>query len=226
MEKSLFVGGVVSLTTIDYPGHLSTVIFLQGCPWRCTYCHNRHLQSILPTESLPWEDILNLLAIRKGFVEAVVFSGGEPLMQERLVDAIGDVRSMGFKVGLHTAGPFPNVLAKVLHCVDWVGFDVKYTFENYSQITNIQDSGAAAKESLKLLVESGIAFEARITVHESMNIPSIVEILKELSSLGVKTVALQKCRDKCENVVEHAIFSDKLLLEDMSKYFDNFYIRG
>ncbi|MDR0677965.1 MAG: anaerobic ribonucleoside-triphosphate reductase activating protein [Holosporaceae bacterium] len=225
MEKSLFVGGVVSLTTLDYPGYLSTVVFLQGCPWRCVYCHNRHLQSILPTESLPWEDILNLLEIRRGFVEAVVFSGGEPLMQECLSNAIRDVKAMGFKIGLHTSGALPQRFANILPLVDWVGFDLKYSFQNYQKITNIKDSGVVALESLHMLIDSGVDFEVRMTLCEEMETAEIVEVLKEISKLGVKTVALQKCRDKGESVVEHAIFSDKLLLDDMSKYFDNFFIR-
>jgi anaerobic ribonucleoside-triphosphate reductase activating protein len=226
VNGSLFVGGVVSLTTLDYPGHLSTVIFLQGCPWRCVYCHNRHLQSILPTESLPWEDVLNLLKIRKGFVEAVVFSGGEPLMQEALAEAIGDVEALGFKIGLHTSGAFPDRLADVLPLADWVGFDVKYLFEEYQTVTNIPNSGVPARESLRLLIASGVDFEARITVFEEMPTAVAVDILKKISDLGVKNVALQKCRNKDDIVIEHRIFSDKLLLEEVSKYFDNFCVRG
>jgi anaerobic ribonucleoside-triphosphate reductase activating protein len=226
VKKSLFVGGVVSFTTLDYPGHLSTVIFLQGCPWRCAYCHNRHLQSILPTESLPWEDVLNLLQIRRGFVEAVVFSGGEPLMQEALPESIGDVEAMGFKIGLHTSGAFPDRLTAVLPLVDWIGFDVKYAFEDYQEITSVPNSGALALESLNILIASGIDFEVRITVFEEMPMPVITDTLKRISSLGVKNVALQKCRDKDDNVIEHAFFSDKLLLEKVSKYFDNFCVRG
>jgi pyruvate formate lyase activating enzyme len=225
VENHLFVGGVVSFTTLDYPGCLSVVIFLQGCSWRCVYCHNRHLQSVLPEESLPWEDIINLLKTREGLVEAVVFSGGEPLLQENLLDAIMYVRDMKFKIGLHTSGAFPSRFAKVLPFVDWVGFDVKHRFENYQEITNIRNSGALARESLNLLIASGVDFEVRMTLYEKIETSAIIEALKEISALGVRTVALQKCRDKKENVVEHPIFSDKLLLEDVSKYFDNFYVR-
>ncbi|MDR1236003.1 MAG: anaerobic ribonucleoside-triphosphate reductase activating protein [Holosporaceae bacterium] len=225
MNDQLFVGGIVSLSMTDYPGHLAAVVFMQGCFWRCVYCHNRHLQSVLPGESLPWEDIINLLKAREGLVEAVVFSGGEPLLQESLANAIADVRELGFKVGLHTSGAFPDRLAKILHSLDWVGFDVKHRFENYLEITNILNSGISARKSLDLLIASGVDFEVRMTLYEKIEKSAIVDVLKEISALGVKTVALQKCRDKNENVVEHAIFSDKTLLEDLSKYFDNFYIR-
>ncbi|MDR1560960.1 MAG: anaerobic ribonucleoside-triphosphate reductase activating protein [Holosporaceae bacterium] len=226
MQNNLLVGGIVSLSTVDYPDHLSAVVFLQGCPWRCIYCHNKHLQTIASTESLPWEDILNLLYLRKELIEGVVFSGGEPLLQDSICDALINVKEMGFKVGIHTAGTFPDNLAKVISLVDWVGFDLKHSFKNYSSITGVSDSGKMAYESLKILISSNVEFEVRMTLHESIETHSIVEVLKEASLMGVKKAVLQKCRNQDENVVEHPIFSDKLLLEDISKYFDSFYIRS
>ncbi|GHT94441.1 anaerobic ribonucleoside-triphosphate reductase activating protein [Alphaproteobacteria bacterium] len=225
MNETLFVGGLVPTTTVDYPGHISAVVFLQGCPWRCVYCHNKHLQSILPSESLPWEDVLELLKTRAKFIEAVVFSGGEPLAQSMLPRAIADVKETGLLVGLHTAGADPGMLARVMRSVDWIGFDVKRSFDDYHLITGVKNSGKLAIESLKIVIESDIDFEVRITVHESIETDSLLDTLKKLSNMGVKTVVLQKCRDRNENVVEHPVFSDKLLLEEVSKCFDNFYVR-
>jgi pyruvate formate lyase activating enzyme len=225
VEKSPLIGGVVPLTTIDYPGHLAAVIFFQGCPWRCRYCQNRHLLSILPTESLPWEDILSLLDMRKGFVEAAVFSGGEPLVQEVLADAIEDVKKLGFKIGLHTTGAFPDRFERVLPLLDWVGFDVKHVFRKYSEITGVEGSGTAACQSLEALISSGVDCEVRTTVCRTLDASAILEILKEISNMGVKKAVLQKCRDENDNVVEHTIFSDKLFLENASKYFDDFCVR-
>lgn len=225
MEDSLFVGGVVSLTTIDYPGCLAAVVFLQGCPWRCRYCHNKHLQKILPAESLPWDDVKSLLETRKGFVEAVVFSGGEPLEQPFLGEAVKEVKKMGFKIGLHTSGAYPERLATVVSLFDWVGFDVKESFQNYQLITNIAESGEKALESLRILIDSNVAFEVRMTLDPVIETSDISSTLKELSRIGVKTVALQKVRDKDGQTVEHPIFSDKILLENLSDYFDNFFIR-
>jgi anaerobic ribonucleoside-triphosphate reductase activating protein len=220
------VGGIVSVSTIDYPGCVSSVIFFQGCPWRCKYCHNQHLQSILPSESLPWEDILNLLKSRVGFIEAVVLSGGEPLAQPCLLEAIKDIRKLGFLVGLHTAGYSPKELAKVIQYIDWIGFDVKHDFKHYDLITGIPNCGESAYKSLRIaLAAKNVDLEVRITLHESIETSSLLNILKKISSMGVKTVALQKCRNKEDIIVEHPIFSDKLLLEDMSRYFDNFIIR-
>ena len=225
MNKALLVGGVVSLSTVDYPDYISSVIFLQGCGWRCKYCHNQHLQPIELSHSLPWEDILELLRSRRGFVDAVVFSGGEPLIQEALPDAIMEVKNMGFMIGLHTAGAVPEMLAKVAPMTNWIGFDVKNDFKDYELITGVPNSGKTALESLKLLVALNVNFEVRITMYKTLEISVIVDLLKELSSMGVKTVALQKCRDIEEIIVEHPIFSDRILLEDISKYFENFFVR-
>lgn len=226
MSEKLLVGGIVSLTTVDYPDHLASVVFLQGCPWRCVYCHNPHLQVVFPEESLPWEDVLSLLKTRQGFVEAVVFSGGEPLFQGALLQAVKEVRELGFKVGLHTTGAYPDRFAKVISFLDWVGFDVKRDFKDYHLITSIPGSGERALESLKLLIASNVDYEIRMTLHESIPTDTIVETLRELCQLGVRHVVLQKCRDKDENVVEHPVFSDRILLENISKDFDSFYIRG
>ncbi len=225
MGKTLSVGGLVSITTVDYPDHIASVIFLQGCSWRCKYCHNSHLQSILPSESLPWEDVLNLLKSRKGFIEAVVFSGGEPLLQDALFDAICEVKDIGFLVGLHTAGIVPSRLAQVIQYVDWIGFDIKNGFEHYQSITNIKNSGDVAYESLRIAINANVDLEVRITMFELIDTGVISDTLKDLSKIGVKTVVLQKCRDKNENIVEHPIFSDKLLLEELSKCFESFSVR-
>ena len=225
MSKTLLVGGIVSLSTVDYPDYIASVIFLQGCGWCCKYCHNQHLQPIELSQSLPWEEILNLLSSRKGFIDGVVFSGGEPLIQEALPEAMLEVKNMGFKIGLHTAGAVPEMLAKVVPLVDWIGFDVKNDFKEYDQITGVPNSGKAALQSLNILIAANANFEVRITMYKSLDTLRIIELLKELSSMGVRTVALQKCRDNEVIIVEHPIFSDKILLEDISKYFDNFFIR-
>lgn len=225
MKHSLFVGGVVSISTVDYPEHIASVVFLQGCPWRCRYCHNPHLQNVMPSESLPWEDVLILLQTRVGFIEAVVFSGGEPLVQDGLLDAILDVKKLGLLIGMHTGGALPEVLSRVISYVDWIGFDIKTAFSEYPSITSVQNSGEAARESLKIILESNVDFEARMTMDPTISVESAVGALKEIASMGVKNAVLQKCRDKDEIIIEHPIFSDKLLLEDLSKHFDSFFIR-
>ena len=100
----LQVGGITPFTTIDFPGRLAAVIFCQGCPWRCQYCHNRHLLPAGENGKYPWEEVLRWLETRRGLLEGVVFSGGEPLLQRQLPEAVEQLHRDGFEVALHTAG--------------------------------------------------------------------------------------------------------------------------
>ncbi|MDR0662054.1 MAG: anaerobic ribonucleoside-triphosphate reductase activating protein [Holosporales bacterium] len=160
------VAGLVPFTTLDFPGRLSAVVFLQGCPWRCTYCHNPHLQEVAASENgRPWKEIETFLRTRQGKLEGVVFSGGEPLMSSCLEKFVMRVRPLGFLVALHTAGAFPKKLQTLLPLLDWIGFDVKTPFRDYASITQIPNSGSLAEESLALLLEGPVPFEVRVTAH-------------------------------------------------------------
>ena len=128
MSAKINVGGVETFSTVDFPEHMAAVVFLQGCPWRCPFCHNTSLQPIDSATDFVWEKFLDFLEKRKGILDAVVFSGGEPLWQDGLFDAMNQVKSMGFAVGLHTAGADSKRLEKVLPLVDWIGFDIKVPF--------------------------------------------------------------------------------------------------
>ena len=108
----LEVGGLLPLSTTDFPDRLSAVVFLQGCPWRCRYCHNPELQARASTGELAWRTVLDFLDRRAGLLDAVVFSGGEPTLQAGLARAVEDVRRRGFAAGLHTAGIYPRRLAQ------------------------------------------------------------------------------------------------------------------
>ena len=193
----LQVGGFVPFTTVDYPGHLAAVVFCQGCVWRCRYCHN-----LQPFEGgcWSWEKVLACLAERANFLEAVVFSGGEPTAQAGLPDAMRAVKGLGFKIGLHTAGIFPDRLAEVLPLVSWVGLDVKAPFDDrYDRITQRQASFEAPEESLRLLLASGVSYELRTTVHPGLLTPSdLTEISSTLESLRASPTKIQAFRpDGC-----------------------------
>lgn len=193
--RPLRVGGLTPLSTTDYPGYLSAVVFCQGCPWRCGYCHNPHLLSARGSSEIPWSDVQAFLNRRRGLLDAVVFSGGEPLAQAGLADAMGTVRRMGFRVGLHTGGGYPSRLAEVLALVDWVGFDIKASFGDYARITRVPGSGARALASAKLLLHSDVAHEFRTTVHPGQHDPrSIEDLVGQLAESGVRHYVLQEFR--------------------------------
>ena len=190
------------MSMTDYPGRLAAVLFCQGCPWSCAYCHNPHL---IPADAPPgrdWVSTLNFLRRRVGLLDAVVFSGGEPTLQAGLADAMRDVGRLGFQIGLHTAGPYPERLAEVLPLVDWVGFDVKAPFENYDRINGAPGSGAKVHETLRLLVESGVDHECRTTIHPSLfTAPQLAALSESLFALGARRHVLQAfraagCRDE------------------------------
>lgn len=120
--KPLRLGGLTPLTTIDFPGRLAAVLYCQGCPWRCTYCHNTELLDAATPPALPWPDALAFLHRRRGLLDGVVFSGGEPTLQTALADALAAVRALGMQTALHTAGMYPQRLAALLPQLDWVGW--------------------------------------------------------------------------------------------------------
>jgi pyruvate formate lyase activating enzyme len=192
-RKTLVVGGLTPFTTIDFPGRLAAVVFCQGCPWRCGYCHNPHLHSPQGRER-HWSDVLDWLEPRRGLLDGVVFSGGEPLLQRGLAAALGEVRARGFATALHTAGIYPKRLAAVLPTLDWVGFDVKGPFEDYRRITGAGD-GETALAALDILLKAGTDHEIRCTVDTGLlDADAIARLARQLAARGVSRLVLQSCR--------------------------------
>jgi len=194
-SDDLQVGGFVPFTTVDFPGKLSAVVFCQGCPWRCGYCHNPHLQPF-GRGCLAWQDVLLQIRERRGFLDAVVFSGGEPTAQSALPSALEEVRSLGYFIGLHTAGMHPDKLRAVLPLVDWVGFDVKAPLdERYDRLTGRAGSADTVTESLFLLLESGVDYQIRTTLDPGLlDERARSDVSRCLQALGIKPTHWQTCR--------------------------------
>ncbi len=193
------------------------MLFCQGCSWRCVYCHNPHL---IPVDAAPergWGEALDFLRRRVGLLDAVVFSGGEPTLQDGLADAMREVKGLGFSIGLHTAGPYPERLAEVLPLLDWVGFDVKASFERYDRVNGAPGSGVKVRESLRLLIESGVDYECRTTVHPALfTEPELAALSQSLFALGARRHILQAfraagCRDQTLNASLDAPVLSRLL---------------
>lgn len=192
---ALVVAGLTRLSTCDWPGRLVATVFLQGCPWRCTYCHNADLQPPRGAGAATWTQVRHLLSRRQGMLDGVVFSGGEPTMQRGLGEAAAEVRELGFGVGLHTAGAYPGRLRDVLAWVDWVGLDVKALPAGYRAVTGVSSAAQKAYESLRVVVASGVAYEVRVTVDPSVHSDSGVrELVDDLQQSGVSRIVLQEMR--------------------------------
>ena len=192
---TLRVGGFTPFTTTDYPGQLAAVVFCQGCPWRCTYCHNPHLLPTEGPESHACPDILAFLATRRGLLDAVVFSGGEPTLQGGLASAMREVKAMGFKIGLHSGGMYPDRLARVLPLLDWIGLDVKAPLAAYPRLTGVPGSGEAVFESLGRVLVAGVDHELRCTWHpDLLSEVDLDTLANELLERGADRLVVQECR--------------------------------
>lgn len=194
-RSALRVGGVVPFSAGDYPHGIAAVVFCQGCPWRCRYCHNPHLIDAVPGAAVEWPDVIAWLEERRGLLDAVVFSGGEPLAQPALEEAMLAVRQQGFAVGLHTGGAYPRRFSTVLQHVDWVGLDVKAPRDDYATTTGVTQSGEAAWASLDRLLGSNVDHEIRTTVHASITgSDALLRLARELGARGVRRWVLQPFR--------------------------------
>ncbi|AGI26194.1 anaerobic ribonucleoside-triphosphate reductase-activating protein [Pseudomonas sp. ATCC 13867] len=195
MSSVLRVGGLVPLTTLDYPGLLACVLFCQGCAWRCRYCHNPELIPPRGEAEIHWDDILAFLRRRQGLLQAVVFSGGEATLQAALPSAMASVHELGFRTGLHSAGIRPDAFSRALPHADWVGFDVKGLAEDMDAITGVKRSGPANWRSLELLLESGVGYECRTTVHwQLFDLERLRQLATQLRGRGVENFVVQLAR--------------------------------
>ncbi len=197
---ALRLSGLTRLTTIDFPGRLAAVFYCQGCPWRCSYCHNPELLDATAPPTLPWERALAFLHSRRGLLDGVVLSGGEPTLQAALPAALAEVRAMGFATGLHTGGMYPERLSAVLPLLDWVGLDIKGPVHRYDAITGTPGSGARAWASLQQVQASGVAHECRTTWHAGLfGLQDLQALATSLAAQGVARWVLQECRTSGAN---------------------------
>jgi pyruvate formate lyase activating enzyme len=183
LAKELPVAGLTPFTMIDYPDHLAAVIFSQGCPLRCRYCHNQQLLAF-SDGSITWKKVRDFLLSRQGWLEAVVFSGGEPTAHPSLADAMNEVKQLGFKIGLHTSGVYPENFQRVLPLADWVGMGIKAPFgQKYDRLTRMKDSSAFVRQSLSSLLASGKSHQLRLTFdphfHRANDVTEINELLNQ-----------------------------------------------
>jgi pyruvate formate lyase activating enzyme len=195
MTTGLALGGLVPFSTGDFPGRLSAVLFTQGCPLRCRYCHNPHLWPRVHEGAVSWAGAMDWLKRRRGLLDAVVVSGGEPTIQAPLGSALQQIRALGFATGLHTAGVHPQRLAAVLKYVDWVGLDIKAPFGRYDLVAGSTASGERARRALDIVVASGAAFEIRTTLHTALlSEADMLAIAGELQERGIAQWTLQIVR--------------------------------
>lgn len=168
------------LTLLDFPQHTAVTIFTEGCNLRCPFCHNSSLVVDEDDTYVSAEEVYDLLEKRRGLLDGVAITGGEPLMQADIADFIREVKRRGFAVKLDTNGTFPDKLKALLDegIVDYVAMDVKSSKERYFAATGIPGLNIKPFEkSVEILKNSGIDFEFRTTIvkgiHEKEDIEAI-----------------------------------------------------
>ena len=182
------IHGLQKMTLLDFPGHVACTVFLGGCDLRCPYCHNYELATGQAPPIMEEEELFSFLSKRKGLLDGVAITGGEPCLHPDLPVFIGRIKAMGYPVKLDTNGTHPAVLREVLEkgLVEYVAMDIKNSPSKYALTAGIAQPGEPLqtapfvdkiRESAGLLMASGIDYEFRTTVvdelHEVQNFDEI-----------------------------------------------------
>lgn len=188
------IGGLQKFSLIDYPGKMAAVIFTQGCNFRCPYCHNSEL--VLPAlfkNPIPESVVLEFLQRRRGQLEGVVVTGGEPTIQEDLIPFLKRIRLLGYAIKLDTNGSRPGVLEEIIsrNLVDFIAMDVKTSFKRYEQAVGRSINVGNIKKSIRLIINSGVEHQFRTTLVKSFCAHAdLVSVCNELQ--GAQEYRLQK----------------------------------
>lgn len=167
------IAGIQPLSLLDYPGKPCSIIFTQGCIFRCSYCHNPEL---IPLDATPLRDtseVLSFLDTRKGIIDAVCITGGEPTIQRDILSFVTTLKQLGFSVKLDTNGVRPDVIEQVIagSLVDFFAMDLKAPWNKYQNVirTGTSQTVEACKKTFALIQDSGIAHEFRTTILPGMH---------------------------------------------------------
>ncbi|MBF0618932.1 MAG: anaerobic ribonucleoside-triphosphate reductase activating protein [Candidatus Omnitrophica bacterium] len=178
------IGGLLKFTLIDYPGKVAAVIFTQGCNYRCPFCHNPELVNPeLFNDPLDTRDVFDFLEKRRGQLQGVVITGGEPTIHEDLPQFICSIKDMGFLVKLDTNGTRPDVVQHLVddHLLDYIAMDIKSSEESYCKATGVSADISVIKETASIIRDSGVMYEFRTTalkgVVDEQDVGGIMEII-------------------------------------------------
>ena len=166
------IAGLQKMTLLDYPGKVACTVFLQGCNFRCPFCHNSGLLDMTGEEFMTPEDLIGFLRKRKGLLDGVCITGGEPTLQPGLVDLARQIKEEGFLLKLDTNGSRPKVLKQLIDegLVDYVAMDIKNSPDRYGETVGVPKiSLEGIQESIWLLLQGKVNYEFRTTVMDELH---------------------------------------------------------
>ena len=168
----MMIAGLQKMTLLDFPGKVACTVFLEGCNFRCPFCHNSELLDAGTQSAMTMDELLDFLARRKGLLDAVCVSGGEPTLCPELEELLRKIKALGFATKLDTNGSRPEVLAHLLAegLLDYVAMDVKNSPARYGETTGCSDIRLDRIErSLRLLIAGQVDYELRTTVVQELH---------------------------------------------------------
>ncbi len=199
----MLIGGLQKMTLIDYPGKIAATVFTNGCNFRCPFCHNPELvhssqftvQSSEQAEK-QMDEFFEFLETRKGKLDGICITGGEPTLQPDLVDFIKRIKELGFVVKLDSNGTRPDVLRELFEkkLVDYVAMDIKASLKNYQKVCGAKIDLERIKLSVDLIKNSGVDYEFRTTVVPGLHTEDEFEEVAEWLN-STKRYILQKYQD-------------------------------
>lgn len=194
----MLISGLQKLTLLDYPGKMACTVFTGGCNFRCPFCHNSSL--VLPerlVSDISEESVLGFLQKRRGMLEGVAITGGEPLLQKDIAAFLRKVRDMGYSIKLDTNGSFPEKLEEIIRegLVDMVAMDIKNSPALYGKTVGLENFDLSRVErSRELLMKGSVDYEFRTTLVKGLHTISSVREMAEWIS-GAKKYYLQQYRE-------------------------------
>lgn len=195
--------GMEKLSMVDFDGHLCTTLFLGGCNLRCPYCQNSDLVNLTNIQPIPETDVFNYLIKRKGIIDSVCISGGEPTLYPQLYNFISKIKDMGLLVKLDTNGTNPTLLQKLIDDkkIDYVAMDIKSSEQGY-----LQDFACTAEnlqnilKSIEILKKNAVNYEFRTTLVASLHSKTAISAMAQMLN-GAKRLYLQCFVDHPSNLV-------------------------
>ena len=214
------INGFQKLTLLDFPEKVACIIFTAGCNFRCPFCHNASLVThINENQNISEEGIFTYLEKRKGLLDGVCITGGEPLLQSDIKEFIQKIKNMGYAVKLDTNGSYPEKLNDLIEnkLVDYVAMDIKNSREKYSETAGVQNLNFDnIEKSISLLLENKVNYEFRTTVTNELHTKKDIESIAHMIG-GAKKYFIQNFKDSGDIVAKNMSEVKQKDLEDMLK---------